>query len=113
MGPGRCEGPEEFQGRHLRGCRTLDLGLRRVQGLGQKRETEAVEVGETDLEPRRHEWEEVLARPMNSRPQEVDSRSGDGEGTIREVEGKSGACAVRKLNEGAFIPEVGVGSEED
>lgn len=35
-----------------------------------------------------------MARPMNSRFQGVDRRSGDGEGTIRKVEGKSGACGV-------------------
>lgn len=26
----------DSRGRHLRGCRTLDLGLRRVQSWGQK-----------------------------------------------------------------------------
>lgn len=114
MGPGVCEGPREFQGRHLGGCRIPDLGLKRVQGSGQKRETEAIAVGETELELRRHEREEeVLGCPVNSRPREVDRRSGDGEGPVREGEGNSGACGGRKVNGGTFIQEVEVGSEED
>lgn len=47
----------DSMGRHLRGCRTPDPGLRgRDQGWRQKRETEAVEVGETDLGGRRPGW---------------------------------------------------------
>lgn len=77
MGPGGCERPRGFQ---EEACKKLqDPDLQESPDSGQKRETEAAEVGETDLGARRHEGEEAMARSVHSRFQRVSSGSGDGE----------------------------------
>lgn len=53
-----------------------------------------MEVGETGLEVGRHEREEAMANSVSSRFQGAKS-SGDGEGTVREVEAKASSGCPR------------------
>lgn len=98
LGPGGVKGLGAFRRRHVRSCRTLIC--RRVPTRAE-RETEAAEVGETDLEARRPEGEEATARSVNSWLQRERycwrSRS-------------EGLWVSQSLNAGTFVQEVG--SEE-
>lgn len=84
----RCERLRGFQEGTSK--RLQDPNLQESPSPGQKRETEAVGAGETDLEVRRHEGDAGRDHGLLCELQISEiTRPGDGEGTVGEGEGKA------------------------